>query len=306
MRKGRILFIAVAGMVALFAIARFTRTAEPTYHGHSLSKWVAILGEGSHQEATVQQAVEAVNSIGTNATPYLLAWIQFEPKPGPFQSRANIYNDNWQQLSLRDRVLYDYFRSRRQRAAEGAGAAFQVLGARAAPAIPELVRLMNGRAGSITAIRAALALGLLGTNGLPALLAAIDDPEHQNRFEALSAISMLPDDLTPSAERVVPHLIPCVSDQKDRRVAPAAVYALRKFRSAPQLVLPVLTNCLSSTNNRIRYLSVTALGSLGRPAAAALPALTNALRDPDPSVGEAARYAIGNIASEAPSNAPAP
>jgi hypothetical protein len=136
MRKGRILFIAVAGMVALFAIARFTRTAEPTYHGHSLSKWVAILGEGSHQEATVQQAVEAVNSIGTNATPYLLAWIQFEPKPGPFQSRANIYNDNWQQLSLRDRVLYDYFRSRHQRAAEGAGEAFRVLGARATPAIP--------------------------------------------------------------------------------------------------------------------------------------------------------------------------
>src|ERR1019366_2603049 len=169
MRKGRILFIAIAGMVALFAIARFTRTAEPTYHGHSLSKWVAILGEGSHQKETVQRAVQAVNSIGTNATPYLLAWIQFEPKPGPFQSRANIYNNNWQQLSLRDRVLYD-FRSRRQRAAEGAGAASQLLGARAAPAIPELVRFMNSRAGSITAIRAALALCLLGTNSLPALL----------------------------------------------------------------------------------------------------------------------------------------
>ena len=183
MRKGRILFIAIAGMVALFAIARFTRTAEPTYHGHSLSKWVAILGEGSHRKETVQRAVEAVNNIGTNATPYLLAWIQLEPKPGPFQSKANTYNDSGHQLSERDRLLYD-FRSRRQRAAEGAGAAFQVLGARAAPAIPELARLMNGRAGSITATRAAVALGLLGTNGLPALLAAIDDPEHQNRFIA--------------------------------------------------------------------------------------------------------------------------
>jgi hypothetical protein len=152
MWKGRILFVAIAGMAAVFAIGRFTRTAEPAYHGHSLSKWVAILGEGSHREEAVQRAAEAVNSIGTNATPYLLAWIQFEPKPGPFQSRANPYNPNWQQLSLRDRVLYDYFRSRHQRAAEEAGEAFRVLGARAAPAIPELARLMNGRAGSITSI----------------------------------------------------------------------------------------------------------------------------------------------------------
>jgi hypothetical protein len=105
MRKGRILFIAVAGMVALFAIARFTRIAEPPYHGHSLSKWVAILGEGDHRKETVQRAVEAVNSIGTNATPHLLAWIQFEPKPGLFQSRANPYSDRRHQLSERDRLL---------------------------------------------------------------------------------------------------------------------------------------------------------------------------------------------------------
>jgi HEAT repeat protein len=165
---------------------------------------------------------------------------------------------------------------------------------------------MNDHAGSITATRAALALGLLGTNGLPALLAAIDDPEHQNRFMALWTIDALPDDLTPSAERVVPHLIACVSDQNDRRVAPTAVYALRKFRSAPQLVLPVLTNCLSSTDGRIRWSSATALGDLGRRAAPALPALTNALSDPDPRVGEAARYAIRIIASEAPGHATAP
>ena len=165
---------------------------------------------------------------------------------------------------------------------------------------------MNGRAGSITAIRAALALALLGTNGLPALLAAIDDPEHQNRFEALRAIDMLPNNLTLLAERIVPHLIQCVSDQNDRRVAPMAVLALAKFRSAPQLVLPVLTNSLSSTDRRIRSLSATVLGSLGKLAAPALPALTNGLSDPDPKVGEAARSAIRIITSEAPGNAPAP
>jgi hypothetical protein len=267
MRKRRALFIAVACVVVVAAIALFSWTAEPAYNGHLLSRCVAILAEGGHQEKTVQKAVEAVDNIGTNATPYLLAWIQFEPQPGPFRSKlANPYNWGGGRVSFRDRLLYE-FRSRRERLAEGADTAFQVLGARATPAIPELTRLMNSRTAPITALRSALALARLGTNGLPALLAAIDDPEHQNRFVALKAIGMF-------------------------------------LGSEPHLVIPVLTNCLNSTDRSIRCWSVTALGDIGGRAVVALPALTNALSDPDPRVSQQAICAIEKIAPEPPTNAP--
>ena len=301
MWKRCILVVAVAGVVPLILIALRARAArEPIYHGHSLSRWVAILAEGGHEEETIQQAREAIAHIGTNATPFLLAWIQFEPKPGPFRSKlANPYNwDAPEPLSLRDRLLHE-FRSRRERVAEGAPEAFEALGARAIPAVPELTRLMNSRTAPITALRAALALALMGTNGLPPLLAAIDDPEHQNRFEAVRAIDMLPDNVVLPAEQVVPHLIPCVTDRNNGSIARVAVYALRKFGSAPQLVIPALTNCLSSPDARTRWWSVNALMALNPPAAPALPALTNALNDPDPSVRRDAGFAVSRIASEA-------
>ena len=305
MPKRRTLLIAVACVVVVAAIALFPRTSEPAYNGLPLSTWVAAFTEVGPGEKTFQKAMEAVDHIGTNATPFLLAWIQFEPPPGPFTSKfVNPYNWDGRPLSFRDRLLYD-FRGKRERLAEGAETAFQVLGARATPAIPELTRLMNARTGPLMALRAALALARLGTNGLPPLLAAIDDPQHQNRFDALKALDMLPDPLKLPAERVVPHLIQCVSDQNDKRVAPTAVYALRKFGSEPRLVIPVLTNCLNSTDHRIRWWSATALGDIGRPAAAALPALTNALSDPDPSVRQQAGYAIEKIGPTPRSNAPA-
>jgi HEAT repeats len=312
MRARRIFLFAVAGAAALAAIVLLRRSAQPICKGHSLSKWVAVLHDASPGERAFQRAVEAVGHIGTNATPFLLAWIQFEPKPGPFRSTLSVtpmYNWGCGRLSLRDRLLYE-FRTRRERDADGAGAAFGVLGARAAPAIPELTRLMNGRAAPLTAFRAALALAYLGTNGLAPLLAAINDPEHQNRFEALAAIDAMPDPWTPPADPVVPHIILCLGDVKDKRVAPAAAYALRRFGSVPELVIPALTNCLNSTNGLLRRRALQALSELGqhvpgRPAVAALPALTNALSDPDPSVRMEARSALDLIASEVRRNAPA-
>jgi HEAT repeat protein len=298
MRSRLTLLIATGCALALVVLGLLLWRTEPSYKGHGLATCVAILGSDGNEEEALRKAKEAIDHIGTNATPYLLAWIQFEPKPGLFRSRlANPYSWSGGPLSFRDRMLYT-FRSQRERLAEGAAPAFEVLGARAIPAIPELSRLMNTRTNPITALRAGMALVWLGTNGLPALLAAIDDPEHQNRFVALMAIDLLSNRSRPSDERLVPHLIRCLDEDKDSRVPRLAASALGRLAVAPHLVVPALTNCFRSTDSRLRQTSAIALAEIGHAAATALPALTNALSDPDPEVKRLAGCAIETIASK--------
>jgi hypothetical protein len=298
LRKRLALLVVGACVLALVARALYPRRALPSYNGRSLGTWVAMLENGDDRA----KAADAIAHIGTNATPYLLAWIQFEPEPGIFRSKlANPYN--WYdagRLGFRDRILYT-FRSRRERVAEEAAQALGILGARAAPAIPELTRLLNRRTTPITALRAGLALVEMGTNGLPPLLAAIDDPEHQNRFVAVLAIETMSGSRRFDAQ-VVPHLIQCLGDDKNPRVPRLAASVLGRLGMAPDLVVPALTTSLGGTNSRLRWHCAVALGELGPQAAAALPALTNALSDPDPGVRREAQSAIARIA--APSVSP--
>ena len=84
------------------------------------------------------EAEKAIREIGTNALPYLLKWIRYDMPSWKMRFYETVnpalstLNSEW--------GLYD----ERQRRFVQAPLAFEVLGAQAKPAIPELIRMLNG------------------------------------------------------------------------------------------------------------------------------------------------------------------
>src|SRR5689334_20120985 len=81
MRKlGKVIIAALVlcTLVAIILTAISSHDAGPSHQGHPLSYW--LLRKNSESEA-------ALYAVGTNALPYLLNWIRYEPKPLPFKSR---------------------------------------------------------------------------------------------------------------------------------------------------------------------------------------------------------------------------
>src|SRR5437762_13118149 len=83
MRKRRIylllllLAVAVVGLILAGAF-RPRDGAEPEYGGRKLSQWVVELPPDASESGTSAAEI-AVRNIGTNALPYLLTWIGYEP-----------------------------------------------------------------------------------------------------------------------------------------------------------------------------------------------------------------------------------
>ena len=306
-----ILAICLAAVVA--AVVSFIHPREPRYRDRPLSDYVTVFGRVSaadsweHEHLSLeperQEAIAALHSIGTNALPFLLKWIQWDPQTPLWRTNlANQLRPSNPSDNL-DAVLVRLEHSKRERLAAGTEIAFQVLGTQAVSAIPRLTRLMDGPAPPYAADTATMALGAIGTNSLPTLLAVIHNPKHPRRLMAFSAIAFMRNRCGPSVDAAVPHLVECLSDTNDPQVPLWAAGALGQFDSASPLTLTALTNCLTSSNTNLRFRSADALGRIGGPAVPALPALTNALSDPDATVSSAASNAIFQITSEALTNA---
>jgi len=74
-----VLFACLAGLGALLFL--FGHPSEPRYQNRPLSYWVAMLAGPQARRPEAKEAPAAVTTIGTNALPFLLDWIQYEPPP---------------------------------------------------------------------------------------------------------------------------------------------------------------------------------------------------------------------------------
>src|SRR5262245_58649713 len=87
MRKCRRIFFVFLVVVVIFVCLAFLRyDKEPSYHGRSLSEWLAAYskhaGDGEGKSGSrAEEAREAIRKIGTNGLPFLLKRIQYEPSP---------------------------------------------------------------------------------------------------------------------------------------------------------------------------------------------------------------------------------
>jgi hypothetical protein len=279
---------------------------EPMHNGQALHYWVAILGVSASQGGEFEKAVDAVTEAGTNALPFLVQWIQYEPSQSSrlrekVAEFADVVIASMTPQSHKPRTAPHRGRGR---LADGAEVAFQFLGNKATAAVPKLISLMNNPSAPETAARATLALGYLGTNALPPLLAVIDNPTHHCHHVALLTIAHMSPSLSSSSDTIVPHLIRCLSDTNNPGVASLAAICLGQLHSAPHLAVPALAACLNSTNDALQFQAAKALGRFGTAATCAVPALTAALESTDQRLSNLASNALLHIAPEVLTNTP--
>src|SRR2546430_5092955 len=140
MRKRRIYFVLVVlavGAVVVVIVAVAFREREQEYGGKRLSEWVRkksvppfYMGR-TPKWANPSETDEAIRSIGTNAIPYLLSWISYEPP----KWKTNV-------LGFLNRFGY-MIADRSNSRAEAAMWALGILGRKGEASIPELAQMMN-------------------------------------------------------------------------------------------------------------------------------------------------------------------
>lgn len=156
--------MAVVAVVSV-VILLWPSQPEPVYEGRRLSSW--LLESGPFPSGHDQGAGDAIRHFGTNALPCLLHWVSYE-------------RPNW-----RDKVLFLYHKlpvalrstsvevslavGRAQKLSDAALWTFQILGPEAAPAVPELTRMLQDRRKSPLAGRILYCLGGIGEPARPAL-----------------------------------------------------------------------------------------------------------------------------------------
>lgn len=252
---------------------------EPSFEGRFLSEWLAQYTErvwGNWERRASNAGFLAVRDIGTNAIPTLIEWLREPDTLAPPNVSA-------------DRSML-------------VGAGFEILGTNAAPAVPELARILNESNSTRSAGLAIGALRRIGKEGLPPLRAALENPVFPYRQGVAASIGSsvyLGTNLT----EFVPLLVRCLSDT-DERLVQTAIEAIGQLRLSPEISVPALTNYFEQSSNRYsRLVAIGSISSFGTSGRAAVPTLIRARKDrSDPRLQRAAAAALMNVAPEEVTN----
>lgn len=268
LRVKTVVWACVVAGIGLWAL--YPLEPEPRYRGTRLSTWLALYSENrecaeaeSAEGKKAAKAAKAIRHIGTNGLPFMLKWM----RDGP--SRSLYFDvDGW----------------------------FEILGPEAAPAIPALTQMLNSaEQGRVR--QAIYPLAYIGKDGLPVLVAALDNPKNPDRSTIVDAIRLMAINGIDTS-LAVPVFVKCLGD-KDTWLAMWTADALSWVaRKDPNAVIPALTACLGDPRKEVRDEAAGTLGSFRGKARAALPELQNLLTDVDPHVRWQASNSLGKIAPE--------
>ena len=298
MRQRLLLLFVPAFVLGLGGVAFFSLRGErePEYNGWKLSQWLEACAGRSPKEYPpgYSVAAEAVQHMGTNALPFLIKWIQYQPSPWAARARTLIRKlpASAQTSSLVKSVLVDKAKDR----AEGAAAyGFRFIGLGAARAAPELIELMNDPRRPAIAVRAVHALSAIGQEGLLPLLTCVTNralPVTTRQLAAVRASTMM--DFGANAAPALPLLISFLRDNEPG-VAGFAAQCLGHPRLAADVAVPALTDAVRDLRPNVRQAAAMALGEFGQQARSAVPALLSASNDQDASIRMAVWTALRNI-----------
>jgi hypothetical protein len=292
MSKGRKILVVAACAVAVAGVVTFlTRSKEPSYQGRSLGEWVDRYASSevpgvpnaSHSPGGVQEANEAIQQIGTNAVPYLLALL----RKGQPSSASEVIA----------KILPDSSKSKyRIPRAFGVPSAFAALGPKARFAVPDLVKLANDTNNIYGMDFATRALGTIGEDGVAPLLVLMTNQCEVIRAAAVFAMTTQGTNALPA----VPNLVQAYREMPH----PTIAKTLGTLAVQPDIVVPALTNALSDRRPRVRAFAIEALGNFAARARLATAPIIKALDDRNSDVRKAATNALLKIAPEALTNAP--
>jgi hypothetical protein len=287
------------GVVVAAVAVLYARRGEPRYGGKKLSEWLVIGSRAHYGSAEEGAARSAVLRIGTNALPFLLRAIQYEPSMAS-TGLTGVVVGSVKSGAMPGEVGIPLVRALAvgQRDAFCAKYGFRVLGPLASPAVPELAKLMAHTNREVCS-RAVDALVLVGRDGVAPLVAALGDERRPNRDLAAWGVREV---CTHRESRTnglsaVPVLLRCLEDGDDRVVRGAAG-ALGSLAVEPDRCVPALAGLLQQTNSAVRSVGVFALFCFGKEARPAVPGLVGCLGDSDPLIRRVATNALRKIAPE--------
>jgi len=172
--------------------------------------------------------------------------------------------------------------------------ALGAVGPAARPAVPSLLKALREggytSAGQSVSSVLSAALGHMGKQTVPQLVAALDDNDPRVARAAAGALH----DIGPDAAAAVPTLIRMLR-QGDQAGRGAAIWGLTGIGPEARAAIPVLIEMLQHEDFHTQYWSCQALGQIGPDARTAVPTLIDRLRHGLASVRRHAAAALGNI-----------
>ena len=275
-------FFLAAVMVVLGIL--LARNREPEYQGRPLSYWSRQHGPVDYPDDSKlpPAAQQAIHSIGTNAIPFALEWISWEPSAFRLKLLQNL-----------GPAVGEAFGEGGDEFAFQAENVFTVLGSDARPAIGELTRLAIASRTETRVWRCSRALVDIGPEGVSGLIGIIGATNCDWSWVAAMVIFKLGSNATPA----IPILLQAANGGDDR-LACAAMGTLGSVAALPSRVIPVLIDSLQCTNANRRIAAAAGLAEFGVAAKSAIPQLQQSLVDPNSMVREQATNAVLRIAPE--------
>jgi HEAT repeat protein len=258
----------------LVALTSGAADKEPVYQGRTLTQWTRDI-DPHYAVAVGHEPPEwiAIRTMGSNAIPTLLKWMAQKDPPEP--QKPNLA------------PCYTVVRSER------AVLAFHILGEAAGPAIPELTRLAITTRDPERADRCINALAAIGPESLPSFIEILTNGTYRARFSALEWFPALHVDNTPA----MAGMINCLT-HKNENLGFRAAQTLSESAIPEPILVPALTNALTTASPGGRARIYRCLCWLRVPARAAAPAIRAGLSDRNGEVRTNATYAAQRIAPE--------
>jgi hypothetical protein len=216
-RRGILILVVLAVLVAAAAILCFSPEREPAYGGRSLSQWLQVSGQSSPEGIRVD---EAIRRIGTNALPCLLRWIRTRRPPCSTLVESGRLPQWLVTLLLRCPLGRSLWHDR----FDDASVCIMILGAEARPAIPALVQVIHRSKDPYRVSRVMLTLSFIGADSVPAFADGLQDPREDVRVAAAAHLGQF----GVKARPVLPALRVTLNDPS-RWVREITTNALRKI-----------------------------------------------------------------------------
>lgn len=291
-KRGRRIGAALLGCGAVMLIVwAWPREREPVYQGKTLSEWLRayVVSGRPGMEQQRAAAKEAVCQMGTNALPWLVSWVGYEPPrwsvtPMLLAQKARF---GWLFRKLLDQQIGPRFYGE---------TGFEILGPAAWSAIPDLRRLALRRGKKQSSVPAVEALGYIGPESLPALIAVLEQGDPACHEMAGICVRRL-NETGVDVRTAVPGLLLLDRELRQRAtmLSPDPGHYVSQLEYESALLVSSLTNCLWHSNAIVRLEAAQYLGWLSEQATSAEPALSHAFEDPDVKVREAATNAVHRI-----------
>jgi len=206
-------------------------------HGGGIENGQLLLEPRITPQPSDQQILEAISTVGTNALPMLVRMLRSKDSRIGLWIRSLLENYRFVGKWIRLKPP-DAWRRRM-----GAVIAFYRLGPQVAPAIPEIIPLLQDPELVLTALFALMYI----------------HPEREQDVLSLTNVLRLTSLPSNSGPASLLHS--------------TAILALGTFETKASGAVPVLLDCLSSTNERVRATAAVALARIGAPPNKAVPGI---------------------------------